>query len=76
MDNRKKWEEKILSFYQFTTFLDLIIESDTMEQSTGTVTFHAILMQEGKSASFREESLFEKMEGKWYYVSGVYTGRD
>lgn len=71
MENKKEWEKKILGFYKSTSFLDLIIESSSMDNEHGTVTFHAILKQGSENVSFRETSQFEKVDGKWLYKTGV-----
>lgn len=41
-------------------------ETDT----TGMVTFRALFMEGGKVDQIKEESIFEKENGEWVYVSG------
>lgn len=65
--NRARWIQSIHEFSTSTTFQDLIIESTT----ENTVTFHAILNTHGKDTSFREKSLFEKLNGRWLYLKPI-----
>jgi len=67
------WEQDILIFCNTTTFVNLIIESTSMSNTRGTVSFQAHLFQNGQNVSFREVSLFEKIDGKWLYKSGEIT---
>lgn len=60
--------KKILEFCQNTEFQDLKI----LENGENTVTFTAILRQNGKDVSFTEKSSFEKIKGKWLYLSSNY----
>ena len=64
------WLEEILKFGQTLSFDDLIIEEFIDGDLYATVTFVAKLSQRGQNVGFRETSLFEKVDGKWLYVSG------
>ena len=56
-------------FCQSTQFLGLqIMDEETLENDQATVTFHATLLQQGQDASFTEQSLFKKANGRWYYI--------
>lgn len=67
------WKKNILEFSKGTTFYGLTIESTQDKDNDGTVTFHAHLLNSGKDTSFRETSLFQKINGKWFYKSGSVT---
>ncbi len=58
--------KEIEHFCKATDFIGLEI----LETSEDTVTFRAILKQQGKDVSFTEKSRFEKKNGKWLY-SGI-----
>lgn len=69
-DVRRK---KILQFCSSTRFEGLKVESFSEEGNRATVTFVAFLLTKGKKgkidSSFREVSLFEKVEGIWKYLT-------
>lgn len=64
--DRKKWEQAILQFSQNTRFLKLDIE----DSGEDWVSFTARLEQNGKPFLLKEKSRFEKVNGKWLYLSG------
>jgi SEC-C motif-containing protein len=70
--NRKRWQNDILNFCSYTDFQNCeILESiDGKEESF--VTFKATLYQNNLDASFTEKSRFLKVDGKWYYVDGIF----
>lgn len=56
-------------FCAHTQFVDLhILQQEMLSSEQATVTFHAVLLQDGRDASFTECSLFEKVNGRWRYV--------
>ncbi len=59
------WKKSIHHFSKTTAFQDLIIESFDETH----VTFFAKLNTLGMDASFRELSLFKKLDGLWYYLT-------
>ena len=59
--------EELRHFCQQTDFVGLQIVAETET----TVTFHAVLLQNGRDASFTERSLFEKQRGRWVYVGAL-----
>lgn len=62
----------IQAFCQSTQFLGLKILADTApDNNQATVTFHATLRQGGQDASFTEQSLFERHQGRWFYVRAL-----
>lgn len=62
----------IQAFCHNTHFLGLqILADETLNQSRATVTFHATLLQNGQDASFTEQSLFERHQGRWFYVRAL-----
>lgn len=55
-------------FCELTDFVDLqILGEATLAADRATVTFHALLVQQGKDASFTECSVFERVNGRWFY---------
>ncbi len=68
--DRKRWRQDILKFCQFH-FDRLEILDFTDGDTTATVTFIAHLRQGNRDASFKEKSLFEKVNGRWLYKEGV-----
>jgi SEC-C motif-containing protein len=65
-----EWAQKILDFCRNTEFKSLEILDFQEEGSFATVTFTVGLVQNKKDASFTEKSRFEKVDGKWLYLSG------
>ena len=68
------WRKELLHFCRRTHFVGLEIRNagiSTSDASTATVTFHAILIQAGKDASFIEKSLFQRQNNKWLYVKAL-----
>ena len=65
-NNRKKWIAALDQFSRETRFLKLEIEG----YGEDWVQFTAHLEQSGKSVQLREKSHFQKVDGKWLYLSG------
>ena len=65
--DRKKWEKGILEFCTTTQFIKL----DIINTAEETVHFAAHLRQSGKDFVLDEQSHFQKVDGKWLYVSGI-----
>lgn len=62
----------IRAFCQSTQFLGLqILDDDQRDEYRATVTFHATLLQNGQDASFTEQSLFKRHQGRWFYVRAL-----
>mgnify|MGYP000235036034 CR=1 FL=1 len=66
--DKRLWVAEILAFAQQTQFVALTI----LETTEDTVTFRAGLMQNLRDSSFTEKSSFERIKGKWLYVTGQY----
>ena len=64
------WRREIELFCKNTDFRDLKILDMREDGDIAHVTFLATLFQGSQDVSFIEESLFEKVEGKWLYKSG------
>ena len=63
------FRKEIKQFCEQTTFVGLqILDSVTLSEMEATVTFHAVLLQDGKDVSFTECSLFRRGNGRWLYV--------
>ncbi|MBI2811996.1 MAG: hypothetical protein HYX67_14365 [Candidatus Melainabacteria bacterium] len=68
--DRARWKAELEVFSKHTRFDKLkILEFNDGEQ-TATVKFTAFLRQADHDASFTENSMFEKIDGKWFYKSG------
>ena len=62
------WRKDLKFFCQNTRFMGLqILGEESLNEEQATVTFQAILMQAGKDASFIECSVFERVNGRWFY---------
>lgn len=70
----KLWRKEVLKFSEQTRFDGLIIESFEPGEDIACVCFTARLRQGSRDNSFTEKSLFEKVNGKWLYKSGVTQG--
>lgn len=68
--NITKWKKELDTFTYHTTFMGLEIIDFEESNEKATVTFHAILKQNGNDTSFTEKSLFFKKNNRWLY-SGV-----
>ena len=63
------WRKDLKYFCQNTHFLGLqILGEKHLNEKQATVTFKAVLLQAGKDASFTETSLFEQINGRWFYL--------
>ena len=69
-NNLLEWRPSITSFSKSTNFENLTIESTKIKGDKGEVTFHATLSSNGADVSFTELSLFEQINGKWFYAQG------
>ena len=65
-----QWSQEISEFCVNTKFKDLKILHFSEDPPFATVTFVAHLTQKKKDVSFTEKSHFEKIKGKWLYLSG------
>jgi SEC-C motif-containing protein len=63
---------QIEAFSKGTVFKKLEIRDFEEKGTFATVTFFATLRQGEKDASFGEKSTFEKVNGRWLYLSGSY----
>ena len=59
------WRASLDAFSRHTQFEGLSI----VAADTNTVTFHAILSQDGRDTSFIENSVFRQEDGQWRYVT-------
>ncbi len=69
------WRQELRQFCQQTTFLSLRIVADDEHVARAgewaTVTFRAGLIQGGQDASYTEQSLFERVAGRWLYMTSL-----
>lgn len=64
------WKKQIEEFSKTFTFEKLEILAFKENGSRATVTFRAHLTHGKEDASFTEKSTFEKIKGRWLYLSG------
>ena len=70
--DKEAWRQSLKQFCQITGFMGLqIFAEETLSEYRATVTFRAILIQDGRDASFAECSLFEKKNGRWMYLEQI-----
>lgn len=69
-DDHAKWKKHIEEFSKDFTFEKLEILDFKENGSRATVTFTAHLSKGKEDASFTEKSTFEKIKGRWLYLSG------
>ena len=70
--NLDLWKNEISLFCQSTQFNGLEILEFIDGDLEAYVTFRAVLSQNGTDTSFTEKSLFEKLNDRWLYVSGIF----
>jgi SEC-C motif-containing protein len=64
--------KEIQSFSTSTQFMKLEVISFKEGAILSFVTFKATLLQSGKEYILHEKSRFEKIDGKWLYLSGEF----
>lgn len=47
-------------------------EAGQADDETGMVEFRAIYIEDGYTEALHEQSSFEKIDGKWFYISGTH----
>jgi len=68
----RTFRKELKWFCEHTQFVGLhILKQAILSPEQATVTFHAVLLQDGQDVSFTEQSLFEKVKGRWLYVKPV-----
>ncbi|AXX93661.1 hypothetical protein CPU12_08305 [Malaciobacter molluscorum LMG 25693] len=70
--NRQTWLSDINNFCEYTDFQGLTILDFKDGNKESFVSFKAKLSQNGLDASFTEKSRFLKVDGKWYYIDGIF----
>jgi SEC-C motif-containing protein len=69
--NFKAWRAEVLTYCRTTQFLGLVIlDSETIGETTATVTFRASLSRQGAPFTMTEKSTFVKIGARWLYHSG------
>ncbi|MBX3718953.1 MAG: hypothetical protein KF898_04840 [Parachlamydiales bacterium] len=68
--NTSKWKKEIKQFSQEISFDGLEILDFQEQDEKATVVFIAYLKKQGHDATFTERSQFEKVKGRWLYLSG------
>ncbi len=70
--DKAAWRKSLKQFSQQTNFVGLaVLAAAELSPTRATVTFVAMLIQEGQDASFEECSLFEQVNGRWRYIKAV-----
>lgn len=75
-NDKATWKEDVLRFCDGTSFNGLQIKEFEDGAEIAYVTFTASLTQGSKDATFTEKSKFEKLNGRWFYLSGEIFSRD
>lgn len=70
LQDEQKWMEDILEFCKGSDFENLEILSDFQNENDAQVQFIATFVQNGEKIKMHEISQFEKIDGKWLYLSG------
>ncbi len=68
--NTAKWKQELAQFASSTQFIGLKIIEFVDGDKFASVTFTAILIQDGRDVTFTEKSSFLKVDGQWLYRSG------
>ena len=70
--NKSQWIKSLKEYTDRTTFVGLLVQETSIEDDgkTGYVVFSAVLLQDGKNASFSEKSRFFLVNNRWLYVDG------
>ncbi len=63
----KRWAQSVEWLYLSIT---KVVDGGENDE-TGKVIFRAFYIQNGKYENIYEESLFEKINGKWLYIDGI-----
>ncbi len=66
-DKMQKW----LNAVEWMGLVVVKTEDGNANDSSGTVEFRAIYLEDGQTQVIHEKSFFEKEKGKWVYVSGI-----
>lgn len=69
-NNKFSWERNISKFSKSSTFNKLDILDFKENNLLATVTFTAYMTQNDREVTFTEKSYFEKVNGRWYYLTG------
>ena len=69
--DRSTWRQKISEFCVNTKFEKLEVLDFQEKDNRATVLFVAHLTQNEKDISFKERSLFEKLDDRWLYKNGL-----
>lgn len=69
-DNRNSWKKSLLQFSQETEFKNLKIWEFQEYKDRAVVTF-TVFLQQQEAVIFTERSHFEKIKGRWLYLSGI-----
>lgn len=69
-DNKFSWKRALLEFSKNSSFHKLEVLDFKENGDLAMVVFTAWISQEGQEATFTEKSFFEKVNGRWLYLSG------
>jgi len=70
-----KERNNMLKWMNNTEWLGLVVvktEAGQVKDSSGTVEFRAIYLEDGQTQVIHEKSLFERENGQWVYISGTH----
>lgn len=69
-ENKFAWKRHLSHFSQNTDFQRLKILDFKESDLFAIVTFVAVIAQHGEDSTFTERSIFQKIQGRWYYRNG------
>ncbi len=71
-NDKSAWRKGLKQFAGRTQFVGLkIIDVGMSGAGDATVTFRALLLQDGNDASYTERSTFTRHQGRWYYLNSI-----
>ncbi len=73
IENKSLWKKDLSNFSKSVIFQRLEILDFRENGPVAIVTFVTHFYQDNKETTFTEQSLFEKMKGRWYYLRGKLT---
>ena len=66
----RKWKADILQYCKSCNFEKLNVLNSSEDGDYGFVEFEAIFIQDGQRFILKEKSKFEKVQNRWFYLSG------
>ncbi len=70
-DDVRQWRKRLQAYCARTQYVGLQILGEETSGDTATVTFRAMIIDDGRDGSFTEKSAFERVRGYWLYTDIV-----